>query len=94
MARPAHPEVSLVERVQRQFARALRRKTPRERYEQAIDSSTITPEQRRKALENAAAGPNVEAALDEADRAYEHWVKGSKSVELHGRPFTPRSPRR
>jgi hypothetical protein len=44
--------------------------SPRQRYESAIDSSTITPEQRRRAHNNAAADPGVETALDEADQAY------------------------
>ena len=79
MARSPHADASFVGRVQQTLLRALGRKTARERYEAAIDSSTITPEQRRTALGNAAVGPDVEAALDEADRAHERWVKGSKS---------------
>jgi hypothetical protein len=65
--------------------------TARERYEAAIDSSTITPEQRHAAIANAAADPSVKAALDEADRAFEQYSKGSESGELHSRPITPGS---
>ena len=63
-----------------------RKMTERQRYEAMIESSTITPEQRRKAMENAAANPEIGPALDEADRAYENWVeKGLESGELRHR---------
>lgn len=68
--------------------------TPRERYEAAIDSSTITPEQRRKALGNAASDSGIKAALDEADHAYEQYVKGLESGELQSRSVTPSPSRR
>lgn len=64
--------------------------TPRERYEAALDSSTITPEQRRKVFMNAATDPGLKAALDEADDAYEQHVKGLESGELHSRSVPPR----
>ena len=65
--------------------------TPSQRYERAIESSTITPDQRRTALANAAADPGLTPALDEADRAYEQYVKGLESGELHAPSITPSS---
>jgi 3-hydroxyacyl-CoA dehydrogenase len=59
--------------------------TARERYEAAIKASTVTPEQRRKAFENAAKSPGLQAALDDADLAIEQRVKELEARELHGR---------
>ena len=59
--------------------------TARQRYEAAIKASTVTPEQRRKAFENAAKTPGLQAALAEADLAIERWVKDLEARELHGR---------
>ena len=50
--------------------------TARERYEAAIKASTVTPEQRRKAFENAAKTPGLQAALDEADVAIQQYLRG------------------
>jgi hypothetical protein len=60
------------------------RLTPRERYLAAIDASPVTLEQRRTAMDNAARSPGIDAALDEADRAYES-LKEQESGELRGR---------
>jgi len=56
----------------------------RQRYEAAIDSSIITPEQRRAALANAATDPEIEAALDEADASHEEFVKGLAADAVRG----------
>jgi hypothetical protein len=89
-----HADTPIVDRLMQRLDSALitlrlkktPRLTPRQRYEAALDSSTITPEQRQRAFENAAASPRVGAALDEADHSHERWLKGRESGELRGRP--------
>jgi hypothetical protein len=68
----------------------LKRRTARDRYIAEIDSSTISAEQRREALRNAAADPQIESILDDADKAIDQHVKGrTPGGDVHSRSVTP-----
>jgi hypothetical protein len=56
----------------------------RARYLAAIDASPITAEQRKRAMENAATSVDIEAALDDADRAHERYLKEQESRVRRG----------
>lgn len=55
----------------------------RDAYEAALDSRSITPDQRRAAATHAAANPAIAAGLDRAENARDEWLKAQEAAELH-----------
>src|SRR4029079_372560 len=60
-------------------------RTPRQRYEAALDSSAVTRAQRETAMEHAAATPELRDGRDRADQAIERHLEGLAPDELQGR---------
>lgn len=80
-------DTSLMGRMQQALRGLLRRGTvsDSERYLAAIDASSVTPEQRRQAIDGAVSRADIEAGIDEADAAHERHVKGMEAGGVHRR---------